>query len=198
MRRLIIIITAVLLLTPVPVNAAGRGWYGSTRTEFQNAIKQKKLKLKKVKVGKTILLYDSKLPAKRVKLVKKWIRQLPAKVQKSARKIYFLRKKYYLMTGKGLKDTSGYSMFPEREIWFYNVSDSDELMDTIFHEFGHCWDWNGKKFKLSNSNEWERIWVSWLGASEDPTEWFAYCFAELWTTLQDPDFSYIYKHLAGG
>ena len=189
----------VLLLTAMPVQATTRptadGHYSKT---FQAERKAKRIKLKKYSVSGTVLYVDTKISAKRVKFVKNCIKSLPKKVRKRAKRVYFVRRKYYLMTGKGLKETSGYSMFPEREIWIYNASDSDELMDTVFHEFGHCFDWNGKKFKLSNTNEWERIWVSWLGASEDPTEWFAYCFAEFWTYLQDPDFNYIYKHLTGG
>ena len=195
MRRLIIIITAVLLLTPVPVNAAGRGWYGSTRTEFQNAIKQKKLKLKKVKVGKTILLYDSKLPAKRVKLVRKWIHQLPAKVQKSARKVYFLRKKDFLMTGdEWLDDAYGYEIVETKEIYFYNHGDSEELRDTLYHEFGHAWDSRKKKFQLSSKKEWKTVVNKYLGGG-DKQEWFAYVFAELLAFLKDPDFAYVSKTL---
>ena len=198
-KRIITVLALALLFTVMPVQATTRptadGHYSKA---FQAERKAKRIKLKKYSCGGTVLFADTKIPKKRITFVRNCIKSLPKKVRKRAKRVYFVRKKYYLMTGKGLKDTSGYSMFPEREIWFYNVSDSDELMDTIFHEFGHCFDWNGKKFKLSNSNEWERIWVSWLGASEDPSEWFAYCFAEFWTMMQDPDFSYIYKHLVGG
>ena len=198
-KRIITAVVLALVIVSVPVQATTRptadGHYSKA---FQTERKAKRIRLKKYSCGGTILYCDTKIPKKRITFVRNCIKSLPKKVRKRAKRVYFVRRKYYLMTGKGLKDTSGYSMFPEREIWLYNVSDSDELMDTIFHEFGHCFDWSGKKFKLSNSNEWEKIWVSWLGASDDPCEWFAYCFAEFWTMMQDPDFSYIYKHLAGG
>lgn len=193
-----ILLALVLTLWSVPAQASTSATAeGHASKAFQRELKAKRIKLKKYSCGGTVLYADAKLPKKRVQFVRNCIKSLPKKVRKRAKRVYFVRKKYYLMTGKGLKDTSGYSMFPEREIWLYNVSDSDELMDTIFHEFGHCFDWNGKKFKLSNSNAWERIWVLWLGATEDPTEWFAYCFAEFWTYLQDPDFRYIYNLLRG-
>lgn len=164
---------------------------------FQRERKKNHIKLRKYSAGGTVLYADTKLSKKRVTFVRNCIKALPKKVRKRAKRVYFVRKKYYMMTGNGLGQTSGYSMFPQREIWLYSVSDTDELMDTVFHEFGHCWDWDGKKFKRSNSNEWERIWITWLGGAEDPSEWFAYCFAEFFTYIQDPDFKYIYQSLNG-
>lgn len=200
-KRIITVLALVLLFTAMPVQATTRptadGHYSKA---FQTERKAKRIRLKKYSCGGTVLFVDTKIPKKRITFVRNCIKSLPKKVRKRAKRVFFVRRKFYLMTGKGLKDTSGYTLFPAREVWLYNCADSDELMDTVYHEFAHCWDWNIKKqkFTLSTTNQWEQIYVSWLGATDDPCEWFAYCFAELWTMLQDPDFSYIYKHLVGG
>lgn len=194
------LILLVLTLAFMPVSAFGAiapNADGSRAQAFQRELKAKHIKLKKYKVGGTTLYADTKLKKKRVALIKKWILGLPKKVRKKAKRIYFVRRKYYLMTGTNLKETCGYSLFPSREIWLYNVSDSDELQDTLYHEFGHCWDWNikKKKFTLSTTNQWEGIWVNWLGAWGDPQEYYAMIFAEYYSMLQDPDYAYIAKSL---
>ena len=170
---------------------------GSRASSFRKALKAKQIKLKKYSANGTVLYADTKLPAKRVKLVRKWLKQLPKKVRKRARRVYFVRKKFYLMTGSGLKNTYGYAVFPYREIWFYNGGDTDTLRDTLFHEFGHCWDWNGKKFKLSNSTAWESVMVNYFAEVNEAEEYYASVFAEYWAFLSDPDFSYIHKSLGG-
>lgn len=201
MRRMMILLALVLTLWSVPAQASTSATAeGHTSKAFQREVKAKHIKLKKYACGGTVLFADSKLSEKRIQFIRKCIKSLPKQIRKKAKRVYFVRKKYYLLTGTGLKPTSGYTLFPAREVWLYNCGDTDELMDTVFHEFAHCWDWNVKKqkFTLSTTNQWEQIYVSWLGATDDPCEWFAYCFAELWTMLQDPDFNYIYKHLVGG
>lgn len=193
-KRLILALAVIVLLT-TPVSASTATADGSRASAFRAEIKAKHIKLRKYSCAGTVLYADTKLPAKRIKQVRKWIGQLPKKVQKKAKRVYFVRKKYYMLTGKGLKPTSGYTIFPQREIWFYNVKDSDELMDTVFHEFGHCWDYDGKRFKLSNSSAWENVMVNYFAAVTESEEYYAAVFAEYFAFINDPDFSYIHKSL---
>lgn len=198
-KRISTLLAALILsisLTAVPSHAYFRGWYGVSRAEFQTAIKTKQLKLKKSKVGKTVLYYDSKLPKKRVRLVKKWIKKLPAKVQKSAKQVYFLRKSMYMKTGDRieLSDTYGYEIAELKQIFFYNIKDTDELQAVLYHEFGHAYDSAKKIFKNSNAKQWRHVVKTYLGGG-DPQEWYADIFADFFCFFADPDYAYILKTL---
>lgn len=196
MKKYLLTFLAAFLLLTTPVSAHFSGWYGSTKTEFRTALKTKKLVLKKSKVGKTTLYYDSKLSKKRVKLVKKWIRQLPSKVQRSAKKVYFLRKSMYMKTGdKAIRNTLGYEIVPYKEIYFYNVSDTDDLRNTLWHEFGHAWDSRKSQFKLSSTKAWKSIIRVQYASSKNYEEWFADLFAEYFEFMSEPENAYIAKVL---
>lgn len=195
-KRIITVLALALLLTAMPVQATTRltadGHYSNA---FQAERKAKRIKLKKYSCGGTVLYCDTAISKKRRATMRKWILKLPKKIRKKAKRIYFVRKKYYMLTGKGLKQSAGYTLLPAREVWLYNVSDTDDLRDTLYHEYGHCWDWHGTKFTLSTTTEWERIWVTWYGAEGDPIEYYAMAFAEYMGLIQDPDWAYIIKTL---
>lgn len=196
--KIVFIILCALLLFSVPVHAEATA-QGHNASAFRQAQKSKRIKLKKYSCPGTVLYCDTAISKKRRNTLRKWILALPKKVRKKAKRVYFVRKKYYMMTGVGLKGTAGYTMFPEREIWLYNVSDTDDLRDTIYHEFGHCWDWNikKKKFTLSTTQKWALVWLNWYGAEGDPCEYYAMAFAEYMGLIQDPDWNYIVKTLKG-
>ena len=193
MRRGILILLLFLLL-PAPVYGANVGTY---RAEFKAAVKQKKVILRKAKVGKTVLYYDTKLPKKRVKAVKKMILYLPAKVQKTAKKVYFLRKKIFALTLRpGLPaDTVGYAILDGyQEIYIYGRGSAAPIRSTLYHEFGHTYDSRKKTYGTSSGKKWKKIVKTYIGGG-DPHEWYADIFAAFFELFRDQDYDYIRRSL---
>lgn len=193
--RIIFCVLFILCETFCASTVCGAAAQGSQAPAFVRERKAGRIKLKKYDCKGTTLYADTKLTKKRAMLVQGWVKRLPKKVRKRCKKIYFVRKKYYLMTGTGLKDSYGYTIFPAREIWLYNMSDADELRDTLYHEFGHCWDYRNGKFALSSKTEWETVLVNYFAEVSEPEEYYAMSFAAYFDLISDPDMAYIHKTL---
>ena len=138
-------------------------------------------------------MYDSKIPKKRIRAVKRWIKFLPKKVQKSAKRVYFLRRSAYLKTGGAdLEGTLGYEIFEDREIYFYSSADYDDMQAVLFHEFGHAYDnRTGKYLKYSSSAKWDKI----SKGSGNRAEYFADCFSDYYGFLYTKESQFISRVL---
>lgn len=183
MKKILIFIIALLLLA-APVQASVNG---AKQPAFVRAVKQKKIRIKRVRVGKTLLAYDKAVKPKHVKNVKRWIKALPRSVQMSAKRVYLLTHKHYLLTGtkKELDLTYGYYLHSRKEIYLYVHRD---MKDTLYHEFGHAYDSHHKLYAFSHLKAWQKI-----VAGEDPVEAFAETFADLFYFLNEPAYHFIYK-----
>ena len=185
MKPLLTLMLAVLLT----VSPLVHGEAGVNRQEFRTA----NVTLKKCKVGKTVLYYDKSITKKKLNNTKKYIKQLPAKVQKCAKKVYLLNRKNYLKTcNKGLVDTSGYFIVERKEIY---ICSSSSLRDVIFHEFGHAYDCRKSPFGLSSTKKWKKITRSMMGKKYDYIEYFAEVFADYLDVILEADYNYIHTKL---
>ena len=190
------ILLTLMLITMLSVSTSARtaSSIGASHPAFANAVKRGKIKLKRVKVGRTVLIYDTKIPKKRVRAVKRWIKFLPKKVQRTAKRVYFLRRSAYMKTGRkaDLEDTLGYEVFEDREIYFYSSSDYDEMQNTLFHEFGHAYDnRTGKYLKYSSSAKWDKI----SKGSGNRAEYFADCFSDYYGFIYTEESQFISRVL---
>lgn len=194
--RYILLTLMLITMLSVPTSARTASSIGASHPAFANAVKRGRIKLRRVKVGRTTLIYDTKIPKKRVRAVKRWIVFLPRKVQKTARRVYFLRRSAYLKTGGAdLENTLGYEIFEEREIYFYSSADYDDMQAVLFHEFGHAYDnRTGKYLKYSSSKEWHKIGRG----SGNRAEYFAECFADYFAFLYTREARFISRLLKGG
>lgn len=193
-KALLIMFVVLLSFRPCPVRAET---YGYRRPQFVQAVRAGKLKVKHCKVGKTVLYYDTAISTKRVNAVKQWIKKLPSKVQSKAKRVYILRKKYYLMTlTDKYRNSLGYALCDSREIYVMYLKDSEDMRLTLWHEFGHCYDWKKGGFRLSTTKTWRKI----IGISDkaEAREQFAWTFADFFDFISEPEFDYIYKALKGG
>ena len=191
--RYILLTLMLIVMLSVPTSARTASSIGASHPDFANTVKRGKIKLKRVKVGRTVLIYDTKIPKKRVRAVKRWIAFLPKKVQKTARRVYFLRRSAYLKTGGAdLENTLGYEIFEDREIYFYSSADYDDMQAVLFHEFGHAYDnRTGKYLKYSSSAKWDKI----SKGSGNRAEYFADCFSDYYGFLYTKESQFISRVL---
>lgn len=192
-KRYVVLILTLFVMLSISVSAKTTSSIGSSYPTFVKAVKKKKIKLKTAKVGRTTLVYDTKIPKKRVRAVKRWISFLPRKVQKTARRVYFLRRSAYLKTGGAdLEGTLGYEIFEEREIYFYSTADYDDMQAVLYHEFGHAYDnRTGKYLKYSSSAKWDKI----SKGSGNRAEYFADCFSDYYGFLYTKESQFISRVL---
>lgn len=181
---------SVLMLTlMLTVSPLVHGEAGVNRQEFKTASVQ----LKKCKVGKTTLYYDKSVSKKKMRSVKKYIKQLPPKVQKCAKRVYILSRKNYLLTcNKGLLETDGYFIVERKQIY---ISGSAPVRDTLFHEFGHAYDCRNSPFALSRAKKWKQITRKLMGKKYDPIEYFAEVFTDYFEEILEADYNYIHLKL---
>ena len=193
-KRYVVLILTLFVMLSISASAQTTSNIGSSYPTFVKAVKNKKIRLKTAKVGRTTLVYDTKIPKKRVRAVKRRIKFLPKKVQKTARCVYFLRHSAYMKTGRkaDLEDTLGYEVFEDREIYFYSSSDYEEMQNTLFHEFGHAYDnRTGKYLKYSSSAKWDKI----SKGSGNRAEYFADCFSDYYGFLYTKESQFISRVL---
>ena len=193
-KKYLILILTLFVMLSISASAQTTSNIGSSYPTFVKAVKKKKIKLKTAKVGRTTLVYDTKIPKKRVRTVKRWIKFLPKKVQRTAKRVYFLRRSAYMKTGRkaDLEDTLGYEVFEDREIYFYSSSDYEEMQNTLFHEFGHAYDnRTGKYLKYSSSAKWDKI----SKGSGNRAEYFADCFSDYYGFLYTKESQFISRVL---
>lgn len=191
MKRLMSAFLIALMIISTPVQAMS---YGITSPKIQTVIKQKKFKLRKMRVGKTILIYDSKISKKHIKFVKKSITTMPKNVQKSAKKVYFLRKKYFKMSVNDTfpKMTVGYAILDDyREIYLHDRSNLSALQHTLWHEFGHTFDSRKKTFGSSKAKKWIAILKSEYPHFDSEEEYFADIFADFIEFITEPENQFI-------
>lgn len=181
MKPLMILMLTIMLTASPLVH----GEAGVNRQEFKSA----NVQLKKCKVGKTTLYYDKGISAKKLKNAKKYIKHLPSKVQRCAKRVYILRQKYYLKTcNKGLLNTDGYFIVERKQIY---ISASAPIKDTLFHEFGHAYDCKSSPFSLSSAKKWKEITKKSMGKKYDPIEYFAEVFVDYFEDILEADYNYI-------
>lgn len=182
MRRFLLLFFAVLLLT-APVSASVNG---EKQPAFVRAVKAKKIQIRRVRVGKTLLAYDKAVKPKHIKNVKKWIKALPPSVQIGAKRVYLLTHAHYYLTGtkKELYMTYGYYLYSRKEVYLYPHRG---MQDTLYHEFGHAFDSYHKLHSFSMLKAWRKI------KPEDPVEEFAISFADLFCLLTEPEYLFIHK-----
>ena len=193
-KRYMILVLALFLLISVPSSAKTAETIGKDYPSFTRAVRNKRIILKYVRVGKTTLIYDSKVSMKRVKAVKRWIKFLPSKVQRASSKVYFLRHSSFMKTGrkKDLENVLGYEIFEDKEIYLYSMSDYEEMQSTLYHEFGHAYDnRTGKYLKYSSSAEWHKIGKGYGNRAE----YFADSFSEYYCYLYTKEARFITKVL---
>lgn len=186
LKRFLVIGLPIILLLFFPINIHAEVC-GVTNPNFSQAVKQKKIVLKKSRVGKTTLYFDSKVSSKKVKLIKKWIKQMPTKVQRCAKKIYLMRRRYYDLTAKGAHNTYAYFVFKSKEIYIWNNKDTNEMRHTIFHEFGHAYDCRKKHLEHSSKDQWEKILRTNYCDYENKHEKFADLFADYFEFLLEDE-----------
>lgn len=185
-KRISILTVVALLLVVSPVRAETRQVYGISAV-------QSTVKLKRVKVGKTYLYYERGIKAKHIKRVKKWIKALPKKVQRTAKRVYLLKRKTYRKTGINIKDTLGYFIVGRKQIYLYPTG-GYELKNTLYHEYGHAWDCRKKPFGDSDTKTWKALTREYAG-TYDRNEHYAETFAEL---MENGDTLYIIQSLIRG
>ena len=185
MKRFLLLFFAVLLLA-VPVRADIRG---VSHPRYVSA----HVKVRRVRVGGVVLVYDRTVKQIHVRRVKAWIRALPKIVRTSARHVYLLsRSRFRLTADRGeLADTYGYYIHPQKDIYLWPTS-AGRLKYTLYHEFGHAFDSRVRLHQYSVSSAWRRL------VHGDRVERFADVFADIYITITAPAYQYIFNLLYGG
>jgi hypothetical protein len=187
MKRFLLLFFAVLLLIiAVPVHADIRG---VSHPRYAAA----HVKVRRVRVGGVVLVYDRAVKQIHVRRVKAWIRALPKIVRTSARHVYLLSRSHFRLTAyRGeLADTYGYYIHPEKDIYLWPTS-AGRLKYTLYHEYGHAFDSRVRLHQYSVSSAWRRL------VRGDRVERFADVFADIWITLTAPAYKYIFDLLYQG
>ena len=179
MKRFLLLFFAVLLLT-VPVRADIRG---VSHPRYVAA----HVKVRRVRVGGVILVYDRAVKGVHVRRIKTWIRALPKMVRTSARHVYLLSRAHFRLTANQgeLADTYGYYIHPAKDIYLWPTS-AGRLKYTLYHEYGHAFDSANKLHKHSKAKAWV-----WLSKKEDPIEFFADEFSYFMEIITEPKYKYI-------
>lgn len=181
MKRFLLLFSAVLLLT-VPVRADIRGVSHPRYTAAH-------VKVRRVRVGGVMLVYDRAVKGVHVRRVKAWIRALPKMVRTSARRVYLLSRAHFRMTAdRGeLADTFGYYIHPQKDIYLWPTS-AGRLKYVLYHEYGHAYDSANKLHKHSKAKAW-----TGLLKKEDPIESFADEFSYFMEIITEPKYKYIHN-----